>query len=72
MEGVDEEDEEEQHQFEEQLQQWRKTEVRGGGVHVEGCVRGVEGVGEGWSMGEGWRGVGKGWSMGEGWRGTSI
>ena len=43
-----------------------------GGVHVEGCVRGVEGVGEGWSMGEGWRGVGKGWSMGEGWRGTSI
>ena len=43
VEGVDEEDEEEQHQFEEQLQQWRKTEVSGGGVSVEGCVRGVEG-----------------------------
>ena len=45
VEGVDEEDEEEQHQFEEQLQQWRKTEVRGGGVRVKGCVRGVEGCG---------------------------
>ena len=35
VEGVDEEDEEEQQRFEEQLQQWRKTEVsgyeRGGG-----------------------------------------
>ena len=38
VEGVDAEDEEEQQQFEEQLQQWRKTEVRGGGV----CVREVE------------------------------
>ena len=38
VEGVDVEDEEEQQQFEEQLQQWRKTEVKGGGR----CVRGVE------------------------------
>ena len=37
VEGVDEEDEEEQQRFEEQLQQWRKTEVGGGdrgGVRV--------------------------------------
>ena len=35
--SVDEEDEEEQQRFEEQLQQWRKTEVGGGdrgGVRV--------------------------------------